>query len=44
MTIGRDAPFESFYDQVGGHETFSKLVSEFYRGVAGDPPLPGLET
>ena len=39
MTIGRDAPFESFYDQVGGHETFSKLVSEFYRGVAGDPPL-----
>jgi truncated hemoglobin YjbI len=30
---------ESFYDQVGGHETFQKLVHEFYVGVAGDPPL-----
>jgi len=33
---------ESFYDQVGGHETFVKLVHEFYRGVAGDPPLRAL--
>ncbi len=30
---------ETFYDRVGGHETFRKLVHEFYRGVADDPPL-----
>jgi hemoglobin len=30
---------ESFYDQVGGHETVQKLVHEFYVGVAGDPAL-----
>ena len=30
---------ESFYDQVGGHETFHRLVNEFYLGVAGDPEL-----
>ncbi len=29
----------SFYDQVGGHDTFDRLVSEFYRGVADDPVL-----
>jgi hemoglobin len=34
--------FGSFYDQVGGHETFRKLVHEFYRGVAGDPTLRAL--
>ncbi|AKU17393.1 globin [Luteipulveratus mongoliensis] len=33
---------DTFYDQVGGHETFAKLVHEFYRGVAGDPPLRAL--
>lgn len=33
---------ESFYDQVGGHETFAKLVHEFYAGVAGDPALRAL--
>ena len=32
----------SFYDQVGGHETFVKLVHEFYAGVAGDPELRAL--
>ena len=32
----------SFYDQVGGHEAFSKLVHEFYVGVAGDPELRAL--
>jgi hemoglobin len=32
----------SFYEQVGGHETFRKLVHEFYRGVATDPPLRAL--
>jgi hemoglobin len=29
----------SFYDAVGGHETFVRLVDEFYRGVAADPVL-----
>ena len=29
----------TFYDEVGGHETFARLVREFYRGVAGDAPL-----
>lgn len=33
---------ESFYDQVGGHETFRRLVHEFYLGVAGDPELSAL--
>ena len=33
---------ESFYDQVGGHETFRRLVHEFYAGVAGDPELRAL--
>jgi len=33
---------ESFYAQVGGHATFSKLAHEFYAGVAGDPPLRAL--
>ena len=32
----------SFYDQVGGHETFRKLVHEFYAGVAADPELRAL--
>jgi hemoglobin len=32
----------SFYDQVGGHETFRKLAHEFYAGVAGDPELRAL--
>ncbi|MBW8171757.1 globin [Ornithinimicrobium sp. Arc0846-15] len=30
---------QTYYERVGGHETFAKLVREFYRGVAGDPPL-----
>ena len=33
---------ESFYDQVGGHETFAKLTRHFYAGVAGDPELRAL--
>lgn len=32
----------SFYDEVGGHETFQRLVREFYRGVESDPPLRDL--
>lgn len=30
---------EPFYDQVGGHDTFVRLVEEFYRGVADDEVL-----
>lgn len=29
----------TFYDEVGGRETFDKLVAAFYRGVAEDPVL-----
>jgi hemoglobin len=29
----------SFYAQVGGHDTFAKLVHVFYQGVAGDEVL-----
>lgn len=32
----------SFYDEIGGHETFEKLVSAFYAGVADDAPLRAL--
>jgi hemoglobin len=30
---------QTFYDAVGGHETFRRLVEVFYAGVAGDPVL-----
>ena len=30
---------DSFYAAIGGHETFVRLVDEFYRGVAEDPVL-----
>ena len=29
----------SFYDQIGGHETFVRLVRRFYEGVAQDAEL-----
>ncbi len=29
----------TFYEEVGGHETFRRLVAAFYRGVAADPEL-----
>ena len=32
----------TFYEQVGGHETFVRLVARFYEGVAGDPALRAL--
>jgi hemoglobin len=32
----------SFYEQIGGHDTFVRLVDRFYEGVAGDPVLRGL--
>ncbi|HEY8294679.1 MAG TPA: globin [Micrococcaceae bacterium] len=33
-----DAP-DNFYDTVGGHETFARLVRVFYQGIAGDALL-----
>ena len=32
-------PERTFYEQVGGHETFVRLVDVFYDGVAADPVL-----
>ena len=32
-------PSPSFYDEIGGHDAFVRLVHEFYRGVADDPVL-----
>ena len=32
-------PEGTFYDLVGGHDTFVRLVRGFYEGVAGDPVL-----
>lgn len=34
-----DAEQLSFYEQIGGHDTFVRLVDEFYRGVATDEVL-----
>jgi hemoglobin len=33
------APEETFYDAVGGPDTFRRLVTRFYAGVAEDPVL-----
>jgi hemoglobin len=33
------SPLLTFYESVGGHETFVALVRKFYSGVANDPPL-----
>ena len=33
------SPLPTFYDAVGGHDTFVALVARFYAGVASDPPL-----
>ncbi len=35
-------PGDSFYEQVGGQETFVRLVHAFYEGVAQDPALRAL--
>ncbi len=34
-----DGQQRTFYEQVGGHETFVRLVDAFYDGVAADPVL-----
>lgn len=33
----RPVPPETFYDAVGGHETFARLTRRFYQHVAADP-------
>ncbi|PWH06852.1 globin [Brachybacterium endophyticum] len=35
-------PQQTFYEAVGGHETFVRLVRRFYEGVAEDPELRAL--
>lgn len=30
---------QTFYEAVGGHDTFVALIKRFYQGVAADPPL-----
>ena len=35
----RRADEQTFYDAVGGHETFVRIVDRFYAGVADDPEL-----
>jgi hemoglobin len=32
----------TFYDEVGGHDTFERLVHRFYEGVRADPELRAL--
>jgi len=32
-------PAQTFYEQIGGHDTFVRLVAAFYRGVADDEVL-----
>ena len=34
-----DASVRSFYEEIGGHDTFVRLVQTFYRGVAEDDIL-----
>ncbi len=41
MSEARDEG-DTFYDQVGGHPTFERLVRLFYEGVVSDPPLRAL--
>jgi hemoglobin len=36
------AAFGNFWAEVGGRETFERLVRAFYAGVASDPPLLAL--
>lgn len=38
-SLGGERAEGSFYEQVGGHETFVRLVHAFYAGVADDPEL-----
>lgn len=40
--MSSSAPQPTFYDAVGGHQTFVALVRRFYAGVAADPALRAL--
>ncbi|MBS43732.1 MAG: globin [Nocardioides sp.] len=31
-----EQPEQTFYDEIGGEETFRRIVARFYEGVAGD--------
>ncbi|MHA6797625.1 globin domain-containing protein (plasmid) [Pseudonocardia bannensis] len=43
MTVSEEATSEgSFYEAVGGWDTFVRLVDDFYDGVAGDVVLRGM--
>ncbi len=42
MTEQQPGTQPSFYEQVGGHDTFHRLVHRFYVGVAGDPELKAM--
>jgi hemoglobin len=37
--VGKQSQPVSFYEAVGGEETFTRLVHRFYQGVADDPVL-----
>jgi hemoglobin len=37
--VSEPAQQQSFYEAVGGHDTFVRLVDRFYAGVAADPEL-----
>jgi len=39
VQIQDDGPQVSFYEAIGGHETFVRLVDRFYQGVATDEVL-----
>jgi hemoglobin len=39
MTDVSEEPLVTFYEAVGGEETFRRLVARFYAGVATDPVL-----
>lgn len=36
---GAGGPMSSFYDEIGGFDTISRIVARFYAGVADDPLL-----
>ena len=42
VEMSTPAPIPTFFDSVGGHDTFVALVRRFYEGVAADPPLRAL--
>jgi hemoglobin len=42
VVMSTPVPPQTFYEAVGGHDTFVALVKRFYEGVANDPPLRAL--